>query len=55
MVLDVNRNWEKKMRDDLINPKLFGNEAGEDEDKKRLTDYYWKKKETKYFMMLSES
>lgn len=42
-------NWEKKMRDDLINPKLFGNEAGEDEDKKRLTDYYLEKERNKIF------
>lgn len=37
------------MRDDLINPKLFGNEAGEDEDKKRLTDYYLEKERNKIF------
>ena len=28
------------MKNDLLNPKLFGNEAGEDEDKRRLTEYY---------------
>lgn len=28
------------MREDMLNPELFGNEAGEDEDKKRLNDYY---------------
>ena len=26
------------MKEDLINPYLFGNEAGEDEDKQRLSD-----------------
>lgn len=25
------------MRDDLLNPELFGNEAGEDENKRRLS------------------
>ena len=28
------------MKNDLLNPKLFGNEAGEDENKKKLTKYY---------------
>ena len=37
------------MRNDLLNPELFGNEAGEDEDKKRLTDYYLEKEKNKLF------
>lgn len=37
------------MRSDLNNPELFGNEAGEDEDKKRLNDYYLEKEENKLF------
>lgn len=37
------------MRDDMLNPELFGNEAGEDEDKKRLNDYYLEKAKNKIF------
>ena len=37
------------MREDLINKDLFGNEAGEDEDKKRLNDYYFEKDDLKGF------
>ena len=37
------------MREDMLNPELFGNEAGEDEDKKRLNDYYLEKDENSIF------
>ena len=37
------------MKEDLINPYLFGNEAGEDEDKQRLSDYYLEKEKNKAF------
>lgn len=37
------------MREDLLNRELFGNEAGEDEDKKRLSDYYLEKDEYSIF------
>lgn len=37
------------MREDLLNVDLFGNEAGEDEDKKRLNDYYLEKDEYTIF------
>ena len=37
------------MRKDLINPNLFGNQAGEDEDKSRLSDYYLEKEKNKIF------
>lgn len=34
---------KERMRDDLLNPELFGNEAGEDENKRRLNEYYLEK------------
>lgn len=37
------------MREDLLNRELFGNEAGEDEDKKRLSDYYLEKEKNSVF------
>lgn len=37
------------MREDMLDPELFGNEAGEDEDKKRLNDYYLEKNKNKIF------
>lgn len=37
------------MRKDLLNSELFGNEAGEDEDKKRLNEYYLEKEKNKVF------
>lgn len=37
------------MRSDLLNNDLFGNEAGEDEDKKRLNDYYLEKDKNSIF------
>ena len=43
------RDKEKRMQNDLLNPDLFGNEAGEDEDKKRLGDYYLEKEKNKIF------
>ena len=43
------RDKEKRMQNDLLNPNLFGNEAGEDEDKKRLGDYYLEKEKNKIF------
>lgn len=43
------------MRDDLLNPELFGNEAGEDENKRRLNEYYLEKEKIEYFMMLIEN
>lgn len=37
------------MRDDLLDDALFGNEAGEDEDKDRLMSYYLEKPENEVF------
>lgn len=37
------------MREDLINDDLFGNEAGEDENKQRLSDYYLEKPQNTMF------
>lgn len=37
------------MREDMLNPELFGNEAGEDENKKRLNDYYLEKDKNRIF------
>lgn len=37
------------MRDDFLNDDLFGNEAGEDEDKDRLASYYLEKPELEIF------
>ena len=37
------------MKEDLINPGLFGNEAGEDENKRRLNEYYLEKEKNKIF------
>lgn len=37
------------MNNDLLNPELFGNEAGEDEDKRRLNEYYLEKEKNKIF------
>lgn len=37
------------MKNDLLNPELFGNEAGEDEDKKRLNEYYLEKEKNMIF------
>lgn len=39
------------MREDILSPELFGNEAGEDEDKKRLSDYYLEKDKIRFFLM----
>ena len=37
------------MREDFLNDELFGNEAGEDEDKERLSSYYLEKPENDVF------
>ena len=37
------------MREDLLNNDLFGNQAGEDEDKERLNDYYLEKEQNARF------
>lgn len=37
------------MREDLLNSELFGNEAGEDENKRRLNEYYLEKEKNKIF------
>ena len=37
------------MREDFLNDELFGNEAGEDEDKERLSSYYLEKPENDIF------
>lgn len=37
------------MREDLLSDELFGNEAGEDEEKQRLSDYYLEKPENIVF------
>lgn len=37
------------MRDDFLNADLFGNEAGEDESKERLSSYYLEKPENNVF------
>ena len=40
---------KERMRDDLLNPELFGNEAGEDENKRRLNEYYLEKEKNRVF------
>ena len=37
------------MLKDLLDPELFGNEAGEDENKKRLNEYYLEKEKNRIF------
>lgn len=37
------------MLKDLLDPELFGNEAGEDENKKRLNEYYLEKEKNRAF------
>lgn len=37
------------MRDDFLDDDLFGNEAGEDENKDRLASYYLEKPENEIF------
>ena len=43
------------MKECILSPELFGNEAGEDEDKKRLSDYYLEKDKNKIFFDVNRS
>lgn len=42
------------MRDDFLDDDLFGNEAGEDENKDRLASYYLEKPENEIFLIQKE-